>query len=78
MTDFRRIQVITGEFYGQYNIDVATDIGTGVMDVQSILDAAEKYTDVKYGFIELSSANSRYKDDMMKAAEFGINQLKKL
>ena len=69
--------VITGEFYGQYNIDVATDIGTGVMDVQSILDAAEKYTDVKYGFIELSSANSRYKDDMMKAAEFGINQLKK-
>lgn len=69
--------VITGEFYGQYNIDVATDIGTGVMDVQSILDASEKYTDVKYGFIELSSANSRYKDDMMKAAEFGINQLKK-
>ena len=47
------------------------------MDIQAVLDAAEAYTDVKYGFIELSSANSRYKEDMMKAAEFGIGQLKK-
>lgn len=69
--------VIDGAFMGKYNIDVATDIGTGVMDIQSVLDAAARYCDVEYGFIELSSANSAYREDMMKAAEFGIKALKK-
>lgn len=69
--------IITGEFYGKYNIDVATDIGEGIMDIQAILDAANQYSAVEYGFVELSSANSIHKDNMLKAAEFGFNALKK-
>jgi len=69
--------VIDGEFMGKYNFDVATDIGTGVMNIQEVLDAAAAYNDVEYGFIELSSANSAYKENMLKAAEFGIRALEK-
>lgn len=66
---------ITGEFYGRYNIDVAADIGEGILDIQSILDAANRYTSAEYGFVELSGENSRFKPDMLAAAQFGFHAL---
>jgi len=68
---------ITRAFNAEHNINVSADIGEGIMDIQSILDAANQYASVDYGFIELSGSNSIHKDNMLKAAEFGYNALKK-
>ena len=74
--DVGRDVVFTSDFNDAHNtLDVVTDIGDGLMDIEGILEAAKRYTAVEYAFAELD--NSRYAPDKIKAIEINRAAMRK-